>query len=197
MQNQKTISNFISRYKKRLIAIIGIAMIPSTLVLFAFIGTGVYLFVNNDNNFHPYKSYIVSGYNQGQIDGERDKRITGFNSPQASQWEHYEAETRRIKKSAILAKDNYLSQFPMNERGIKRAEMKSENIKLPIEEKLSKRYKSGVAFYAALVKERIKRENYESDQEFKEAQKEEAWKLGYEHGYSQGWMFWASWARTF
>jgi hypothetical protein len=95
-------------------------------------------------------------------------------------------ETDKLKEKVALEKEEYLSQFPESERGSKLAEMKLDNIKLPLQLELDKRFKTGLDFYADYVQQRVKRESFASDEEYQKALQDEAWKVGYEHGYCNG-----------
>jgi len=64
--------------------------------------------------------------------------------------------------------------------------MKLHNIKLPLQLELDKRFKSGLSFYADHVKQRIDRSNFLSDEAYNKALEDEAWKVGYAHGYREG-----------
>lgn len=64
--------------------------------------------------------------------------------------------------------------------------MKINNIQLPLEIELKKRFTNGLQFYTYFVEQRVKRENYKSDEEYQEGLEQEAWKAGYEYGYSSG-----------
>jgi hypothetical protein len=98
----------------------------------------------------------------------------------------YYRKTNKLKEKVALEKEEYLSQFPESERGSKLAEMKLDNIKLPLQLELDKRFKTGLDFYADYVKQRVKREYFASDAEYQKALQDEAWKAGYEHGYCNG-----------
>lgn len=180
MTEQKQLS-FFGKYKKWLIALIGIQLIPLMFLVILFGGGAIYLFMNNDSNFHPYKSYIERGFRAGHEDGIKDY-VSGQN-PSSSLWQNYRWETRVLKEKVVLEKEEYLLQFPESERGTKLAEMKINNIKLPLQLELEKRFKNGLDFYADYVKQRVKREDFTSDAEYQEALQDEAWKVGYEYGY--------------
>lgn len=70
--------------------------------------------------------------------------------------------------------------------------MKRDNIKLPLELELNKRFTNALQFYTDFVEKKVKRENYESDKEYQETLKEEAWKAGYEQGYKKGLGGWGT-----
>jgi hypothetical protein len=140
--------------------------------------------MNNDINFHSYKSYIISGFKQGHSDGI-ENHVSGKKVP-LTLWYKYECDTGRLKEKMLIEKEEYLSQFHESERGSKLAEMKLNNIKLPIQIELNKRFTDGLDFYADYVKQRIKREDFASDSEYQEALQDEAWKVGYAHGYNEG-----------
>ena len=69
MSNQDQPQNFLVKYKKWLIALGSLYLIPRILMISAIIGASIYLYVNNDTNFHPFKSYILSGFKAGHADG--------------------------------------------------------------------------------------------------------------------------------
>ena len=98
----------------------------------------------------------------------------------------YYDETTQLKKRAIAEKEEYLAQFPELERGAKLAEMKLNNIQLPLELELKQRFTNKLQFYTNLVEQRVKRESYKSDEAYQEALEDEAWKVGYAAGYSSG-----------
>ena len=184
MKEQNVEQNFFTKYKKWFVALIGIHLIPSILLIGGIIGVFVYNYVNNDVNFHPYKSYIISGFDAGHSDGQNN-HISG-QIPSWSLWQKYGHKTDDLKKKVALEKKEYLSLFPKSEQGTKLAEMKLNNIKLPLQLELEKRFTSGEDFYADYVAQRIKRDNFTSDQKYQEALKIEAWKVGYAFGYREG-----------
>lgn len=174
---------FFKKYKKWIVALIGFQLIPFILLVCAVIGSIVYSYVNNGYS-HSYKPYIISGFEAGYPDGEAN-HIFGKNI-QGTLWYKYDYDTRKLKEKAILEKEEYLSEFPESERGSKLAEMKLNNIKLPLQKELDKRFTSGLNFYADHVKQRVKKEDFASDSEYQEALQDEAWKVGYAHGYREG-----------
>jgi hypothetical protein len=184
MSNQDQLQSFLVKYKKWLIALGSLYLIPRILMISAIIGASIYLYVNNDTNFHPFKSYILSGFKAGHADGSKN-HVSG-QIPSRSLWSNYWWETRNLKEKVALEKEEYLSQFPENERGSKLAEMKLDNIKLPLQLELDKRFKTGIDFYADYVQHRVKRESFASDEEYQKALQDEAWKVGYAHGYREG-----------
>ena len=189
MSNQDQPQSFFVKYKKWLIALGGLYLIPTILMISAIIGASIYLYVNNDTNFHPFKSYILSGVREGHADGLKNYVDSSFETRLAvasSAWREYKSETRNLKEKVALEKEEYLSQFPENERGSKLAEMKLDNIKLPLQLELDKRFKSGLDFYADYVNQRVKRESFASDAEYQKALQDEAWKVGYAFGYNYG-----------
>ncbi|CAF4102334.1 unnamed protein product [Rotaria magnacalcarata] len=158
MTQQNKTQGFFIKYKKWLIALGGLYLIPRILMITSIVGGSIYLYVNNDTNYHPFKSYIVSGFKAGHADGAKDE-VSGQRPS---------------------------TQFPESERGAKLAEMKLENIKLPLQLELDKRFITGLDFYADYVKQRIKRESFKSDSEYHKALEDEAWKAGYAFGYNEG-----------
>jgi hypothetical protein len=98
----------------------------------------------------------------------------------------YKDETSNLRERVILEKNEYLSQFVESARGAKLAEMKLNNIKLPLQQELDKRFTRGIDFYVDYVKQRVKREKFGSDADYQEALQREAWKAGYEYGYYVG-----------
>ena len=184
MSNQDQPQNFLVKYKKWLIALGSLYLIPRILMISAIIGASIYLYVNNDTNFHPFKSYILSGFKAGYADGARDE-VSG-QRPKSTLWDKYRWETDKLKEKVALEKKEYLSQFPESERGSKLAEMKLDNIKLPLQLELDKRFKTGLDFYADYVQQRVKRESFATEEEYQKAVQDEAWKVGYTHGYLGG-----------
>ncbi len=184
MSNQDQPQNFLVKYKKWLIALGSLYLIPRILMISAIIGASIYLYVNNDTNFHPFKSYILSGFKAGYADGARDE-VSG-QRPKSTLWDKYRWETDKLKEKVALEKKEYLSQFPESERGSKLAEMKLDNIKLPLQLELDKRFKTGLDFYADYVQQRVKRESFATEEEYQKALQDEAWKVGYTHGYLGG-----------
>jgi hypothetical protein len=176
--------SFFTKYKKWIVAIVGIQLVPTIIILSVVIGGIGYSIMNNDVNFHSYKSYIISGFKEGHSDGAKN-HIFGTHPPWTL-WLNYEYDTDKLKEKATLEKEEYLSQFPENERGSKLAEMKLNNIKLPLQQELDKRFTGGLDFYAEHVKQRVKREDFASDTKYQEALQDEAWKVGYAHGYNEG-----------
>ena len=187
---QNAIQSFYSKYKKWIHALIGINLIPTLFVIAIFLGSAIYIFINNDTNWHPYKSYIRSGYYAGYEDGWKDEHTIDPQSARtalsATPWREYEWETEILEKEVIKEKDQYLAQFPKEQRNEKLIEMKIEGKTLPLELKLKKRFKYGIDFYAALTKQLVKREAYNSEKEYQQALRDTAWKLGYSFGYYSG-----------
>ena len=269
MTEENAIKGFFVKYKKWFIALIGVQLIPVVLLVALFGGGAIYVYMNNDTNFHAYKSDIISGYHAGHSDGRRDEVKTergGFFTPWeryksatrslqeradlekqeylaqfaepargvelaiidvgnlklplqieldkrfkndkefytdynaknpevkgseitgsvTSLWFEYKKETESFKKRVLREKQEYLAQFPASERGMKLAEMRSQNIKLPLQLELRKRFKTGLSFYADYVKKQVKREDFKSDQEYKDELESVAWKVGYSCGYRKG-----------
>lgn len=189
MSNQNQPQSFFEKYKKWLITLGSLYLIPRILIISAIIGASIYLYVNNDTNFHPFKSYILSGIREGHSDGLKSYVDSSFETRLAvasSPWREYKSETRNLKEKVALEKEEYLSQFPESERGSKLAEMKLDNIKLPLQLELDKRFKTGLDFYADYVKQRVKRESFASEEEYQKALQDEAWKVGYAFGYNYG-----------
>jgi len=182
MSNQDQPQSFFVKYKKWLITLGSLYLIPRILMISAIIAGSIYLYINNDTNYHPFKSYIISGFKAGHADGFKER---AGKSP-SSLWEKYYRKTNKLKEKVALEKEEYLSQFPESERGSKLAEMKLDNIKLPLQLELDKRFKTGLDFYADYVQQRVKRESFASDEEYQKALQDEAWKAGYEHGYCNG-----------
>jgi len=176
--------SFIEKYKKWFIALVGMHVIPSIIIISVVIGGIGYNILNNDINFHSYKSYIISGFKVGHADGE--KNSLGFNKAPWTLWMKYDFHTDKLKEKINLERKEYLSQFPESERGAKLAEMKLNNIKLPLELELKKRFSSSLNFYADHVKQRVKKEDFNSDDDYLKALQDEAWKVGYAHGYLEG-----------
>ncbi len=184
MTEQNVIESFFTKYKKWFIAPVGLQLVPVLFLIILFGGSAMYLFINNDSNFHPYKSYIEKGYRAGHADGEKERvrdKIPGW-----SLWDSYFRETDKLKEAVLLEKEQYLAQFPESEQVTKLAEMRTKNIKLPPQLELEKRFKRGIDFYADYVKQRVNKESFKSDEEYQEALKNEAWKVGYEYGYGEG-----------
>ena len=184
----QSLSNFFAKYKNWIRGFIGLHLISSVLILGAFAGVMVYLYVSNDVNFHPYKIYIVRGYHEGLNDGNKDKSNLSGESMylKSTPWYQYDQNTIKLKNKVTKEVDEYLTQFPKNERGMKRAEMKQQGIKLPQQQKYEKRFKDGPSFYADYVDQRVKRENYANEEEYQNVLRQEAWKVGYEFGYAEG-----------
>ena len=188
MTKQNTVQSFFVKYKKWFIALLGIQLIPVMLLITLFGGGAIYLYVNNDINFHPYKSYIIKGYYAGHSDGERDQNnvFGNYKYLHATLWSRYRTKTNELQKLVALEREDYLNQFPEAERGIKLAEMRINNIKLPLQLELNKRFKRGIGFYTNYVEQRVKRESFNFDAEYQKALEDEAWKAGYSYGYGEG-----------
>jgi hypothetical protein len=184
MMQQNKKQGFFIKYKNWFIALIGLQLIPVVFLVILFGGTAMYLFMNNDTNFHPYKSCIERGFRAGHSDGAKDE-VSG-QIPSSSIWQKYKHDTRKLKEKVALEKEEYLTQFPESERGVKLAEMKLNNVKLPLQLELDKRFDNGLDFYADYVKQRVKRESFTSDAEYQKALEQEAWKAGYAFGYCEG-----------
>lgn len=184
MLEQNTTQSFFKKYKKWIVAIVGIQLAPTIIILSVVIGGIGYSIMSNDVNFHSYKSYIISGFKEGHSDGEKN-HVMG-EVPSHSIWQSYNHITTQLEEKVALEKAEYLDQFLENERGTKLAEMKLNNIKLPLQLELDKRVTSGLDFYTDHVKQRVKRESFATDTEYQEALQDEAWKVGYAHGYREG-----------
>ena len=176
---------FFAKYKKWIIALISLHLLPSIIILSVVIGGIGYSIMNNDVNFHPYKSYIISGFKEGFGSGTKD-HISFKKKPLLTLWRSYGYDTKRLKLKVLKEKDDYLAQFPESERAAKRAEMKLNNIKLPLQKELDKRFTSGLNFYADYVQKRVDRNKYANDKDYEQALQNEAWKIGYDHGYKEG-----------
>jgi hypothetical protein len=183
MVEKNTTQSFLKKYKKWFVALIGFQVIPLILLVCAVIGSIAYSYVNNGFS-HSYKPYIISGFKEGHSDGAT-YHVFGKKAP-ITLWWKYKCDTGRLKDKVLLEKKEYLSQFPESERGAKLAEMKLNNIKLPLQLELDKRFTSGLAFYTDHVKQRVKREGLATDAEYQEVLQDEAWKVGYAHGYNEG-----------
>lgn len=190
MTQQNKMQGFFIKYKKWFIALIGLQLIPLVFLVVLFGGTAMYLFMNNDTNFHPYKSYIETGFRAGFSDGVKSYSRASKNSARSAlnntPWRIYKDQTKELKAKVALEKEEYLAQFPEGERGAKLAEMNLDNVKLPLQLDLDKRFTIGLDFYADYVKQRVKRESFYSDSEYHKALEDEAWKVGYEYGYYVG-----------
>lgn len=186
---QGSIEQFLIRYKKWFIAALGLHMIPGLIFFSTVIGIIVYGYVGSDTRWHAYRPHIEAGYGAGISDGIKDRgSLPKRGDYRGTPWGQYQTETPRIQERARKERDEYLAQFPENERGAKRAEMSAQNIKLPLELEAEKRFVHGVDFYTDYVAQKIKRENYATDKEHLEAMQTEGWKLGYAYGYGEGWM---------
>lgn len=191
MNEQNTTQSFFTKYRKWLIAAIGIQLIPGILLMCTFLGIMIYQFVGSDIRWHSYRPNIEAGYHAGIKDGNKDRgRLeTRMDYIKATPWKQYQMETPLIQEQAAKERDEYLAQFPENERGAKRAEMSAQNFKLPLELEAEKRYIDGIDFYTDYVAEKIKREDYANDKEHLKAMQTEGWKLGYAYGYGRGWIW--------
>lgn len=200
-ENKK--EGFFVKYKKWIVALISLQLIPTILVLGTFFSIAIYLFINNDSNWHPYKSYIQRGYEVGVDEGIKDREAlprwdenaplgTGprsnidFTYRDKTPWYIYEKETDRLKERAYKEKETYLLQFPESEIEEKRVEMKLKNIQLSLELELQKRFRTALGFYADYVKKQVDRSKYTDEKEYQQALRDKAWKVGYIHGYAIG-----------
>ena len=198
MTEQSTQQSFFEKHKKWIVALVGVQLIPTILILSVMIGGITYFYVNNDTNFHAYKAYIVSGYNAGVRDGDKDhdsnehipeiyfkNREYLNNIP----WLDYERETEILEKSALAEKDEYLGNFPAHDRGKRLAGMRTNNIRLPIQRKLEQRFTKAIDFFADYTAKSVSREDYKKDKDYQEALQAKAWEIGYEYGYASGRAF--------
>jgi hypothetical protein len=172
---------FFTKYKKWIIAAASLYLIPSILAMSLIIGAIAYNILSNDTNFNPVKQHIMAGLKVGHADY---KKISG--KLKTNPWYEYEDETNLIEGQVETEREEYLAQFPELERTDRLAEMRLNNIKLPSEAKLKKRFRRGIDFYEDYVRQKVKRENYKSDEEYNEALTDEAWKAGYIHGFYKG-----------
>jgi hypothetical protein len=67
--------------------------------------------------------------------------------------------------------------------------MHANEIRLPLQLELDKRFDHPISFYTDYVAKKVKRENYKSDTDYQKALELEAWKVGYEYGYARGRAF--------
>jgi len=81
MTEQNIQQSFFEKYKKWIVAIVGIQLIPTILIFTVMIGGITYFYVNNDTNFHAYKSYILSGFKSGFEDGQKSRTIDNKRPP--------------------------------------------------------------------------------------------------------------------
>ena len=107
MSNQNQPQSFLVKYKKWLIALSSLYLIPRILMIGAIIGASIYLYVNNDTNYHPFKSYIISGFKEGYADGSKN-HVSG-QIPSSSLWDNYWWETRNLKEKVALEKKRIFS----------------------------------------------------------------------------------------
>ena len=202
--NQKLIKgqvpqNIFIKYKKWIIAAIGVQVIPTLLFIITLIGFMVYSYTSSEIRGHPYMQYIYGGYNIGVEDGAKDKGLANDHesgeysksreSLMHTPWVIYRVETTKLKKQTLKEKEGYIESFPVAERGAKLADMNINNIKLPLQQKLDQRYKQAINFFIDLVTERVDRGNFLSDEAYNKALEQVAWKLGYEYGYGKGRVF--------
>jgi hypothetical protein len=198
MMVQNTKQSFFEKYKKWILAIIGIQLIPSILFMSSIIGLGIYFYAIDDSNTPAYKSYIRYGYNTGVKDGDKDhdsnehipeiyfkNREYYKNIP----WLDYKKETKVLEKAALAEKDEYLGKFPANDRGKRLAGMRTNNIRLPIQRKLEQRFTREIDFFVDYTAKSVSREDYKNDKDYQEALQEKAWEIGYEYGYARGRAF--------
>jgi hypothetical protein len=181
INNMTEQQGFFTKYKKWIIAGASLYLIPSILAMSLIIGAIAYNILSNDTNFNPVKQHIMAGLKVGHADYEK---ISG--QLKTNLWEEYRRETNLIEGQVETEREEYLAQFSESERTDRLAEMRLNNIKLPSEAKLKKRFRRGIDFYADYVKQKVKRENYKSDEEYNEALADEAWKVGYTHGFYEG-----------
>lgn len=185
----KNKEDFFQRNKKLIIAFVGLQFAPLILVGAGLFGMAIWMYSNNDANFHPYKYLIIDGYNKGLKDGAKDKNkydsvfsVDLGDSP----WTKYYSKTIDLKPLIKKELKEYLAQFPEDERSKKIFEKKQNNILLPMERKYNERFHNPVEFYTDYVAKKIKRENYDSDSAYQQAMKKEAWGVGYGDGYIKG-----------
>ena len=191
--------NIFVKYKKWIIAGLGVYIVPTLILAVSFITYVTYGYFNSDIRSHPYQQYIYGGYNIGVEDGDKDGK--GSHRRWSEEyyknqsylddipWLTYKEETEILQKAAIAEKDQYLAQFTGSERGEKLAEMRLNDIKLPVQKRLEERFSNVATFYMDYIEKKIKRKNYKSDDEYNQALSKEAWRLGYEYGYAKGRAF--------
>ncbi len=190
IEQSETLS-FFAKYKKRILMTLSISLVPAIIFMCSIIGISIYLFANNESNWHPYRSYIEKGYSAGLTDGNKDKNIiqNDFDYLERTPWYTYKQNTKWLKEQAIIEKEKHLEQFPEHSRGAERAEMRANNIKLPSESQFNRRFTNGVDFYVHHIKQIVKREAYDTEEAYLEALRDVAWKVGYEYGYAKGLLF--------
>lgn len=194
-----TLDSLVTKYKKWVAVVFGIYIAPTVILLVSLIGYITYSYFDSELRWHPYQQYVYGGYNVGVQDGNKDKEYVESTGPvqlfpdrrylATIPWRIYKNKTDKLKQQALKEKDEYLAQFSESERGSKLAEMRINDIKLPLQIKLEKRFDKAIDFYTDYVATKVKRENYKNKADYQEALQHEAWKVGYEYGYAEGRAF--------
>jgi hypothetical protein len=199
------ILDFFKRYQKWFSLYFNYQIISTIIVVVIFFLAGVRycadqniqnsIIENDSGNSHLYVSELQSGYMSGVKDGAKDynapvregrRNNSNFFYLKGTPWAMYQKETEALEMRALAEKDEYIAQFPPEQWGEKLAEIKLKNIKMPSEKMLKNRYKKRINFYIDYVDKKIQRSSYSSEDEYIKFLQEEAWKLGYEYGYSEG-----------
>ena len=179
--------NIFVKYKKWIVAGLGLYFAPTILFFAGIIGYGTYSYFTSEIRWHPYQQYIYGGFNIGKADLKKDMATASYKERYESTiWDEYEKASKKLHDLSLEEKEKYLSQFPQEEHGLKRAELSILDKKFPLELELEKRFNTAIDFYTDYVDKKIKRECYGTDKEYKEALQIEAWKIGYVEGYSGG-----------
>ena len=143
---------------------------------------------------------FAEGYYRGYKDGDNDNGLKNirdrddYSFINNTLWEKYRKETGALEKQAFKEKEEYLQQFPEEERATRQSDMIIKQIKTPAQIELEKgRFEYAHQFYKDLAEKEIKRENYKNSDDYTAALRLRAWKDGYEIGYGEGAI--SSWNR--
>lgn len=196
---EESVSEFFSKRKKLIYGLGGIWLIPSVIVLLYLGGSSVYRYYTSEMRDF-YVEVFAEGFYKGYKDGDNDNGLKNIRDKDDysfinnTLWEKYRKETSALEKQVFKEKEEYLQQFPEEERAGKQSDMIIKQIKTPAKIELEKgRFQYAHQFYKDLAEKEIKRENYNSSKEYTDALRLRAWKDGYEIGYGEGAI--SSWNR--
>ena len=162
---EESVSEFFSKRKKLIYGLGGLWLIPSIIVLLYLGGSYVYRYYTSEMRDF-YVEVFAEGYYRGYKDGDNDNHLKSirdqddYSFVNNTLWEKYRKETGALEKQVFKEKEEYLQQFPEEERATRQSDMIIKQIKTPAQIELEKgRFQYAHQFYKDLAEKEIKREN--------------------------------------
>ena len=162
------------------------------IIILAALGYGLHkAFYDDPQDEHSeiYLETFEAAYWSGSDEGKADTRNEGWAGGYLDEtpWYKYRKEMKKIKEKAVDEKNQYLKQFPEEERTAQRIKKRQEGYLTPSEKIIAKGvHRVPDPFYLERSRELIKRENYNSKEEYIAALKKQAIEDGYQYGYADG-----------